>query len=427
MNVLIQIGRRLCARQGVFTGLPGNKIRLSVPVLCILPLLLTACFETEHGGETSGQEVRYTVKVAQARLVDLPLSFELNGRVYAYARADVRPQVGGLIKERLFTEGSQVKKGQPLYQLDDALYQADYLYARAQLSKASDNKKQARLDYLRYQELFKHDAASRQQYEDKRLAYALAQDEEELAKASLLRAQAELDYTKVRAPISGTIGKSAVTPGALVTANQEAVLASIIDLSRVYVDVQQSGVQWRNFKQGLLSGRLKADEKRRRQVSLFFEDGSRYAQSGTYSLSEVEVDESSGSVTLRAVFDNQDGLLLPGMAVKLNFGGPVYPDALIVPATAVSQDTAGRSFVYTIEADNTVQRRQVQPLFLTEQGWVIAEGLKPLQQLALSGAQKLKSGMKVAVEQEPGMDAEGADSAYREAATFAPGGAADVQ
>lgn len=369
---------------------------------CVLAMGLTlvslcAC-DAENSAVQENNGSVYTVKSVTVTARDLKQSFSLNGRVYAYARADVRPQVSGVVKERLFVEGAEVKKGDPLYLIDDTLYKAQYEYAKAALSKAADERKQAERNLQRYKKLVNRQAVSAQDYEDRLLAYALALDDEKIAAADLDQAAAKLDYTKVRAPISGTIGKSNITPGALVTENQEGVLASIIDLSKVYVDVQQSGSQWRSFKQRLIEGSLISDKTNDNKVILYFDDGSRYALEGNLSLSEVEVDEVSGSVTLRAVFDNPRHLLLPGMAVRAYFSGPVSKDVIVVPAAAVTQDSAGRSYVFVIDDDNKVNRKQIETGGLCEYGWVVASGVNVGERIAVNGTQKLKSGMRVMID-----------------------------
>ncbi len=366
-------------------------------VFCTALLSLFSLASCGRKMPASAGSAAYVVDSTVVTQVDIPLSFSLNGRVLAYARADVRPQADGIIKDRLFEEGSYVSKGQSLYQIDDALYRAQYQYAKASLDQARDQREQAQREYQRYQTLLKQDAVSAQEFEDKRLNYRLSVDAEKLVAASLDECRTKLAYTKVTAPISGTIGKSNVTPGALVTANQSEVLATIIDLRRVYVDVQQSGARWRAFRKGLMSGEL-AGHAQAEVVHLFFDDGTPYELPGTYALTEVQVDESSGSVTLRAEFDNPQHLLLPGMAVRLQFSGPILPDAAVVPASAVGQDANGKTFVFVIAEDNTVRRQLVETAFLVDAGWVIASGLQPGQRVALNGLQKLKSGMVVELE-----------------------------
>ena len=363
--------------------------------LCFLAV--NGC-DAQHTENSAKKETVYSIKAKVVQTYDVAQSFSLNGRVYAYARADVRPQVSGVVKERLFVEGSLVKKGDPLYQIDDALYKAEYDYAKAALSKAVDQRKQAERNLRRYEKLVAQHAVSRQDYEDRLLDYALSVDDEKLAKAELDEAAATLEYTKVRAPISGRIGKSNITAGALVTENQSDVLASIIDLSKVYVDVQQSSAQWRTFKQQIQNGSLVSNQKQSEEVSLFFDDGSRYPTNGKLSLTEVQVDEVSGNVTLRAVFDNPEQILLPGMAVRAYFAGPIKKDAVVVPVASVTQDSAGRSYVFVIDEKNKVKRQEIFTQGLCDYGWIILSGVKAGDKIAVNGTQKLKTGMIVSVE-----------------------------
>ena len=360
--------------------------------LCFLAI--NGC-DAEQAENLVKKETVYSVQATVVQTHDVVQSFSLNGRVYAYARADVRPQVNGVVKERLFVEGSLVKKGDPLYQIDDALYKAQYDYAKAALNKASDQRKQAHRNLRRYEKLVAEHAVSRQDYEDRELEYALSLDDEKLAKAELDEAAVTLEYTKVRAPISGRIGKSNITAGALVTANQSEVLASIIDLSKVYVDVQQSAAQWRTFKQQILNGGLISNQKQTDEVVLFFDDGSQYPIKGKLSLTEVQVDEVSGTVTLRAVFDNPEQLLLPGMAVRTYFAGPIKKDAVVVPVSSVTQDSAGRSYVFVIDEENKVKRQEIFTQGLCDFGWIILSGVKEGDKIAVNGTQKLKTGMIV--------------------------------
>lgn len=354
--------------------------------------------DAQQAENSAKKETIYSVKVKEVQTHDVVQFFSLNGRVYAYARADVRPQVSGVVKERLFVEGSLVKKGDPLYQIDDALYKAQYDYAKAALNKACDERKQAERNLRRYEKLVEQHAVSRQDYEDRQLDYALSVDDEKLAKAELDEAAVTLEYTKVRAPIAGRIGKSNITPGALVTANQSDVLASIIDLSKVYVDVQQSASQWRSFKQQILNGGLVSNNKQNDEVVLFFDDGSQYPIKGKLSLTEVQVDEVSGTVTLRAVFDNPEQLLLPGMAVRTYFAGPIKKDAVVVPASSVTEDSAGRSYVFVIDEENKVRRQEIFTQGLCDFGWIILSGVKEGDKIAVNGTQKLRSGMIVSIE-----------------------------
>ena len=363
--------------------------------LCFLAV--NGC-DAQHTENLAKKATVYSIKAKVVQTYDVAQSFSLNGRVYAYARADVRPQVSGVVKERLFVEGSLVKKGEPLYQIDDALYKAEYDYAKAALSKAVDQRKQAERNLRRYEKLVAQHAVSRQDYEDRLLDYALSVDDEKLAKAELDEAAATLEYTKVRAPISGRIGKSNITAGALVTENQSDVLASIIDLSKVYVDVQQSSAQWRTFKQQIQNGSLVSNQKQSEEVSLFFDDGSRYPTNGKLSLTEVQVDEVSGNVTLRAVFDNPEQILLPGMAVRAYFAGPIKKDAIVVPVASVTQDSAGRSYVFVIDEENKVKRQEIFTQGLCDYGWIILSGVKAGDKIAVNGTQKLKTGMIVSVE-----------------------------
>ncbi|MBN2655207.1 MAG: efflux RND transporter periplasmic adaptor subunit, partial [Nitrospirae bacterium] len=245
----------------------------------------------------------------------LELTTELPGRTAPHLIAEVRPQVGGIIQKRLFTEGSDVKEGDALYQIDPASYQAAFNSANAALARAEANFIPAKLRAERYAELVKINAISKQEYDDASAQHMQAKAEVESAKAAIETARINLGYTKITAPISGRIDRSSVTTGALVSANQASALAVIQQLDPIYVDITQSSADMLRLKQAIASGLLKKSGKDQARVKLLLEDGSKYPLEGRLKFSEVTVDQSTGSITLRTIFPNPKGDLLPGMFV----------------------------------------------------------------------------------------------------------------
>ena len=368
------------------------KLTQSIVLSTMVLLLVNACSPSKN--ETVNKKI-YQVQTYTVNTQTVPLELSLNGKVRAFAKADVRPQVSGIITKRVFHEGQSVVKGEPLYQIDDTKYQAQYDLAKASLQKSSTVRQEAYKKLLRYQELRRKNSISIQEYDDVNLSYQSALSDEQIAKSNLTTAKNELDYTKVFAPISGIVGKSSVTAGSLVTANQSEVLTTIIDLSKVYVDVQQSASSYREIKQKIINGHL--DNASSKKVQLFFDDGSCYPILGNLSLSEIQVDEDSGSVTLRAIFDNPDNLLLPGMSVSTKLIGALENNVMLIPSSALQSLANGKSYVFIVGKDNILTRQEVSVGNITKDGWVINSGLKTGDVIVSSLVGTLKSGDKVKI------------------------------
>jgi membrane fusion protein (multidrug efflux system) len=323
------------------------------------------------------------------------LTTELPGRTSAYLIAEVRPQVSGIIQKRLFSEGSDIKAGEVLYQIDPASYQAAYNSAKAALDRAEANLIPARLKAERYKELIKINAVSQQDYDDASAALKQAEADVEASKASLETARINLAYTKVTAPISGRIGRSAVTNGALVTASQPAPLATIQQLSTMYVDVTQSSSELLRLKQELASGLLKGDGIAQTRVKLLLEDGSAYPLPGALKFSEVTVDQSTGSITLRAVFPNPKQTLLPGMFVRAIIEEGVNEHAILVPQRGVTRNPAGDAMVMVVGSGEKVEPRVIKVIRNVGDNWLVREGLKAGDRVILEGLQKARPGTPV--------------------------------
>jgi RND family efflux transporter MFP subunit len=325
------------------------------------------------------------VSVVTVRAESVPITTELPGRVNAYRTADVRPQVNGIILKRLFVEGSEVKSGQQLYQIDPAPYKAAYDSAIA--GNAS-----ARALAQRYKSLVGSNLVSKQDYDNADAAYLQAQAAVETARINLI-------YTKVLSPITGRTGRSFVTEGALVTANQATSLATVQQLEPVYVDVTQPSTTLLRLRREAEAGLLKQNEAGKTQVRVRLEDGTEYPHPGTLEFSEVTVDQGTGSVTLRALVPNPERVLLPGMFVREEIDEGVRPDAVLAPQQGVTHDQRGEPNALVVGADNTVELRQLQVDRAIGDQWLVTTGLKPGDRVIVEGIQSAKPGTKVVPEE----------------------------
>ncbi|BBA71128.1 Multidrug resistance protein MexA [Geobacter sulfurreducens] len=323
------------------------------------------------------------------------LTTELPGRTSPLLIAEVRPQVSGIIQKRLFVEGSDVKAGQVLYQIDPATYQAAFASAKAALARAEANLIPARLKEERFRDLVKIKAVSQQDYDDANAALKQAEADVASAKAAVETARINLAYTKVTAPISGRIGRSAITDGALVTANQATALATIQQLSPIYVDVTQSSAELLKLKQNLASGIMKDNAAAQAKVKLLLEDGSPYPLPGTLKFSEVTVDQSTGSITLRAVFPNPKQTLLPGMFVRAIVEEGVSDQAMLVPQRGVTRNPQGEAMVLVVGAEEKVEPRVIKVVRTVGENWLVSDGLKAGDRVILEGIQKARPGTQV--------------------------------
>lgn len=368
----------------------------SVGLALLASGLLTACGEQGPAQQGPGAMPPAAVDVVTLRTAPLQLTTELTGRSAPLRVAEVRPQVSGIILKRLFTEGSDVKAGQLLYQIDPAVYQAAVASAKANLAKAQANEQSARLKAKRYAELVKVKAISSQEYDDADAAWKQQLAEIGAAKAALQSANINLAYTRITAPISGRIGKSAVTEGALVTAQQADSLTSIQQLDPMYVDVRQSTADLLRLKRQVAAGKLTQDEQKGARVSFQLEDGSTYGEEGSLQFSDVTVDETTGMVTLRVIVPNPHQLLLPGMFMRATLQEGERAEGLLVPQTAVTRTPKGGATVMVVTADNKVALREVQLGRSVGSDWVVESGLKAGERVIVAGLQKVKPGVVVA-------------------------------
>lgn len=361
--------------------------------LSLVAVTLSGCDEPQAAVKPAAP---VEVGVVEIRPEPLTLTTELPGRTRAHLVAEVRPQVGGIIEQRLFREGAEVGAGELLYRIDPASFQAAYDSAKAALAKAQADIRSVQLKAERYKDLVRIKAVSDQDYDDARAALAQAQAEVEAQKAALETARINLDYTQVRAPIAGRIGRSSVTPGALVTADQTTALATIQQLDPVYVDVQRSSTEWLELQQALKSGRLShpgADGSI--NVRLKLEDGSDYPQTGRLLFSEVTVDAGTGAITLRAEFPNPDQRLLPGMYVRAVLEEGIAQQALLVPQRAVSRDARGKASALVVNADGRAERRDLVTERAVGDRWLVTTGIAAGERVIVDNLQKVKAGALV--------------------------------
>ncbi|HGM7035009.1 TPA: efflux RND transporter periplasmic adaptor subunit [Serratia marcescens] len=355
-----------------------------------LSLLLAAC-DGQNAGAPTGAGGEQEVGVVTLRGQSVTLSSELTGRVNATMTSDVRPQVDGIIKQRLFTEGAEVKAGQVLYQIDPASYQASYDQAAAQLKNAQATVQSTRLKSQRYAALVKENGVSQQDADDAKAAYLAAVASVAQYQAALETARINLAYTQVRAPIAGRIGISSVTPGALVTASQTDALATIRALDPIYVDLTQSSAQLlklRRQQAALQRGAVTP-------VAIKLEDGTPYAHAGKLELTEVAVDEATGSVTLRAVFPNPEHELLPGMYVHATVDNGVDPKAILAPQQGITRNAKGEATALVVDEQNNVAQRNVSAERVVGSNWLIGSGLNEGDRLIVEGTGKVTIGAAV--------------------------------
>lgn len=352
-------------------------------------LLLSGCDNT-HTQSNNSSPSETEVGVVTLKSQPVSVVSELTGRTSAALSAEVRPQVGGIIQKRLFKEGDLVKAGQPLYQIDAASYQAAWNEARAALQQAQALVKADCQKAQRYARLVKENGVSQQDADDAQSTCAQDKASVESKKAALETARINLDWTTVTAPISGRIGISSVTPGALVTASQDTALTTIRGLDTMYVDLTRSSVDLLRLRKQSL-----ATNSDTMSVSLILEDGTTYSEKGRLELTEVAVDESTGSVTLRAIFPNPQQQLLPGMFVRARVDEGVMEDAILAPQQGVTRDAKGNATALVVNKDNKVEQRTLETGETYGDKWLVLNGLHNGDRLIVEGSAKVTSGQTV--------------------------------
>ncbi len=342
--------------------------------------VLSGC-QDEQAAAPAGAQQAPQVGIVTLEAESFALTTELPGRAQAYRVAEVRPQVDGIIQKRLFTEGSEVKAGEQLYQIDDAIYQATYKSAQAILASTKSLAD-------RYALLVKEQAVSKQAFEEARAASLQAE-------AELERARINVRYTKVLAPISGRIGRSAVTEGALISSGQAQALAVIQQLDPIYVDVTQPARDLLSLRRDLAEGRLEKAGENAAKATLVLEDGTPYPHEGKLEFSEVSVDAGTGSVVLRAVFPNPDKMLMPGMFVHAQLVAGVKSEAILAPQQGVTRTPTGEATAMVVGADNKVEIRKLKAARAVGNRWLVTDGLEAGDRLITEGLQFIRPGVEV--------------------------------
>lgn len=358
-------------------------------------LILGACKQAGPPGGAAGSKGPPEVGVVVIKEEPVSLTTELVGRVSPQMLAEIRPQVGGILQKRLFEEGGQVQAGEVLYQMDPASFQAALATAKAALAKANANALALGKKVERYRPLVPIKAISQQEYDDALGAFNQAEADVASGKAAVETATINLNYTRVTTPIAGVIGRSSVTPGALVTANQPEALAVVQQLDPVFVDITQSSAEVLRLKRSLASGELKGAVQGQAPVSLMLEDGSTYPHLGVLQFSEVSVDQGTGSVTLRAQFANPEQLLLPGMFVRGILQEGVRERGLLVPQRGVSRNPAGKATALVVDTNEVVEQRILTAERTIGDAWLVKDGVQPGDRVIVEGVQRVRPGAAV--------------------------------
>lgn len=363
----------------------------STTCLTIAALVLAACGAKTEAPPAAAAPPPAEVGVVTLKAQTVTVTRELPGRTNPYLVAEVRPQVTGIVKERLFTEGGLVQAGQALYRLDDATYRADVTSAKAALARSEATLNSATLNARRSADLVKIDAVSRQDHENAEAALKQAEADVAAARANVERAAIQLAYAHIASPIAGRIGKSMVTQGALVTANQAAALATVQQLDPIYVDLTQSSSELLELRKQVAAGRLK--EARDLPVEILLEDGSRHQHAGKLAFSDVTVDPGTGSYQLRVVVPNPGHVLLPGMYVRAIVGSGVRQDGILVPQRGIARDAKGDTNALLLNAEGKVELRPVKVSRTVGDQWLVEEGLAAGDRVIVEGVQKVRPGM----------------------------------
>lgn len=346
----------------------------------VAAISLAGCKEQAAAVQSGPQEVGVVTVETSSPII----TTELSGRTSAYQVAEVRPQISGIIQKRIFTEGQMVKEGDQLYQIDPALYEAAY-------EEAVANYELARANARRSAQLVKVNAVSKQDND-------AAQAQMKTARAAMKTAKTNLDYTKVESPISGRVGRSEVTPGALVNAYQT-FMTTVQQLDPIYVDVRQTSSEMLRLKHEIAAGKVKANKDGAMEVTLLMEDGSVYPQKGKLTFTGEEVDEGTGMVNLRAIFPNPDGDLLPGMFVRARLEEGARPDSVVISQRCVMRDPKGQAYVYVVTPENTIEQRNVTANRVIGNNWLIESGLNAGEKVVIDGIGKVRIGAKVTIAQ----------------------------
>ena len=375
----------------------------NTPIAAVLAVALTSatlygCSDEQQAAAQGGQQQAVPVEALTIKTQSVEIQNELPGRTSAYRVAEVRPQVSGVLLERKFVEGTKVEKGQQLYQIDPAIYQAEVASAQADFESAKAALKVSELRQKRLKELLADKAVSQDEFDSAEATYLQNKAALALAEAQLKRAKINLEYTKVKAPITGIVGRSNVTEGALVTASQSTPLVTINQLDQIFVDINQSCREFLELKAEIESGRIESNKNGNAPVSLSL-NGLDYQTQGELLFSEVSVDQDTGAILLRAEFPNPENNLYPGMFVRAKVSEGTLNNAILVPQEAVTRDVRGRPYVMLINDENKVEQRMVTTARAIDNEWLISDGLNAGDRIVTAGLQKIRPGAQVTVSQ----------------------------
>jgi membrane fusion protein, multidrug efflux system len=366
-------------------------------MLLVLILFFNACEQKKPKGPPPFMMGTPEVAVVTMKTQAVPLVTELPGRASAYLVAEIRPQVGGIIKKRLFVEGSDVVAGDILYEIDPAPYQATYASARAALARSEANLVPVKLKAERYKDLVSIKAVSQQEYDDIMATMKQVEADIEAGKAAVETARINLENTKVKAPISGRIGKSTITVGALSTASQALAFTTIQQLDPIFIDAMQSSASLLRIRQELASGRMKKSGSEQVPVKLVLEDGTAYPIKGQLKFSDVTVDSGTGSFVVRMAFPNPKGVLLPGMYVRALVQAGVAEGSILVPQQGVFRNSKGDPYALLVDKENKVHMQMIAVNRAIDDKWLVTSGLEPGDRVIVEGSQRTRPGSPVKV------------------------------
>jgi membrane fusion protein (multidrug efflux system) len=359
--------------------------------------LLSACGDQQAAQSQQQQRPAPAVEVLEVAPQTVEVTTQLPGRTSAYRVAQVRPQVSGVLLERKFEEGTYVEQGQQLYQIDPAVYEAELASAKAEVERAKAVLRSSELRYKRFAELLDENAVSQDEFDSAEATFYENKAAVALAEAQLQTARINLEYTRVNAPISGIVGRSNFTEGALVTASQAEPLVTINQLDPIYVDISQSSKAFLQLKADIAAGRIEANPNGNAPVRLKL-NGLDYSEEGELLFSEVSVDEDTGAILLRAEFPNPGNQLYPGMFVRAEVSEGTLNKALLVPQQAVSRDPRGRPFVMVVGDNNKVEQRMIETERAIGSDWLVSSGLQQGEKVVVAGLQNIQPGAEVRID-----------------------------
>ncbi|MFO8027459.1 MAG: efflux RND transporter periplasmic adaptor subunit, partial [Opitutales bacterium] len=387
--------------------MPSTKI---LPFTCLAALLaISACSgpeDSEGGGPPGGppggpggEPPKADVGFIELQPAVVPRTDQLPGRVVAFEEAEIRPQVSGIVLKRLFDEGSYVEEGQQLYQIDPAVYEAEVELAEANLKNAEARLRNAKLRYERFKELVKNDVVSQQQFDDAEAELNQSEAAISLAEAEVRRARINLDYTQLRSPISGYIGPSAVTRGALLTARQPMALATVRQLDPVYVDLSQGATEARRLQELLLRARAEGEADKTYKVTLYLGNSDQpYSETGTLDATDLAVDPGTGAIRLRSIIANPDRILLPGLFVRASVRDDDPPRELLVPQKSVVIEPDGSKSVWLVSSDDKATKQTIKTGTSHKNHWVVRDGLESGDRVIVEGRMNLQEGAELELE-----------------------------